>query len=105
MKDGLCGKRGGVSNLHSIRAGDNDDGSNYCSHGWFLCTKTNPNASGFATCVENKEECPITEVFIYTDAEKPSYIDSRFTVKASSGIAHKLNLAFTKEAVTTHTAV
>ena len=72
MKDGLCGKRGGTPHLHRIRAAVNGDGTPRCTQGWYPCTKKNPDASGFATCVENKDECPITEVMIYTDAEKPS---------------------------------
>ena len=82
MQDSLCGKRGASSFKTSTKA-KIVDGKFKCHTGTVLCGELSTVDDKIGFCVSDKSECPVTDLVIYSGA-KPSEIDSRYTVAASS---------------------
>ena len=103
MKDALCGKRGGQQ-FQSVRQAEIKDGAFVCPAGLVSCT-TNVNTDGKPNCVENKDECPVTQLTLLDAknlADSSLGSDQRFTVRQSSPGKHQMSLAFTREGVETN---
>ncbi len=82
MKDVLCGKRGTFS-FKTAQKAKFADGKFTCLKGTVLCGESSTVQDKTRICADSKSECPVTDLVLYSGT-KPSSIDSRYTVKASS---------------------
>ncbi len=103
MQDALCGKRGGKQ-FEYVKQAEIQDGEFVCPDLLFSCA-TNVGSSGKPYCVENKNDCPVTQLTLLDAkslADSKLGSDQRFTVRQSSPGEHQMSLAFTKEGVETN---
>ena len=83
MADALCGQRGSFPFIYADKARKVNDKFECSSQNLKPCT-SDVSAEGLPLCVPDLNDCPITEIKLLS-ADKLTNLDSRFTVRKSSG--------------------